>query len=132
MQNADATMEQLAQLRGLGLRLAVDDFGTGYSSLRYLHEFPIDVLKIARPFVEGVASSPQKAALARVIVDLGATLGMQVVAEGIESTEQLERLRELGTELGQGYLLGRPVNASEITRLLEQPCVSLPAAVPAE
>jgi EAL domain-containing protein (putative c-di-GMP-specific phosphodiesterase class I) len=90
------------------------------------------VLKIARPFVEGVASSPQKAALARVIVDLGATLGMQVVAEGIESTEQLERLRELGTELGQGYLLGRPVDAFGITDLLEQPCVSLPAAASAE
>jgi diguanylate cyclase (GGDEF)-like protein len=103
----------LAQLRGLGVRLALDDFGTGYSSLSYLRALPFDMLKIARPFIEGAARRPQEASFLRMILELGRTLGLQVVAEGIETTEQLHLLRSLGCELGQGFLLGRPAPALE-------------------
>ncbi len=113
----------LAQLRGLGVRLALDDFGTGYSSLSYLRALPFDMLKIARPFIEGAARRPQEASFLRMILELGRTLGMQVVAEGIETSEQLHLLRSLGCELGQGFLLGRPVAADQ--------AVSLPRVVAA-
>ena len=103
----------LAQLRGLGVRLALDDFGTGYSSLSYLRALPFDMLKIARPFVEGAAHRPQEASFLRMILELGRTLGMQVVAEGIETADQLALLQSLGCEYGQGFLLGRPARALE-------------------
>jgi EAL domain-containing protein (putative c-di-GMP-specific phosphodiesterase class I) len=107
----------LAQLRSLGVRLALDDFGTGYSSLSYLRSLPFDMLKIARPFIEGAARRPQEASFLRMILELGRTLGLQVVAEGIETGEQLELLRSLGCEYGQGFLLGRPAPAIEAVGL---------------
>ena len=96
-------VETLQQLRDLGVQLALDDFGTGYSSLSYLRNLPLDSLKIAREFVEGLAFSEHDAAFVRLIVGLAKTVGLKVVAEGIETRAQLDMLREIGCDLGQGY-----------------------------
>ena len=113
MHDTEATIERLRSLRALGVRLAVDDFGTGYSSLRYLNRFPLDVLKMAKPFVDGLATQSEDPALARAIIDLGSNLGLQIVAEGIEGADQLVQLRRLGCPLGQGFLFSRPLPAAE-------------------
>ena len=96
------------ELRDLGVRIALDDFGTGYSSLSYLHSLPLDSLKIAKPFVDRLSSGGREAGFIRMILDLARTLDLEVIAEGIETSAQLDALREVGAELGQGYLLGRP------------------------
>jgi diguanylate cyclase (GGDEF)-like protein len=114
----EAALETLTELRSLGVQLALDDFGTGYSSLIYLRHFPIDILKIARSFVEGVAAGPKELALARAIVQLGRPLGLRVIAEGIETAEQLAVLRSLGVELGQGYHFAMPLPADAVGELL--------------
>ena len=101
------------ELRALGVRIALDDFGTGYSSLSYLHSLPLDSLKIAKPFVDGLSGGGRDAGFIAMIVDLARTLELEVIAEGIESRDQLTALRALGAELGQGYFLGRPSVASE-------------------
>ena len=103
MQQTDAVLERLQQLKALGVRLAIDDFGTGYSSLSYLQRFPIDILKIAKPFVEEVGQGADRSALARAIIGLGDTLRLQTIAEGIERAEQRAALLELGCTLGQGH-----------------------------
>ena len=113
MHDTESTIERLRALRALGVRLAVDDFGTGYSSLRYLNRFPLDVLKMAKPFVDGLGSQDEDPALARAIIDLGASLGLTIVAEGIERSEQLAELRRLGCPMGQGYWFARPMPAAE-------------------
>jgi EAL domain-containing protein (putative c-di-GMP-specific phosphodiesterase class I) len=95
----------------VGVRLALDDFGTGFSSLSYLRELPLDILKIAKPFVEGVARGRRESSFARMIINLATTLGLQVIAEGIESGEELNALQDLGCELGQGFYLGAPLDA---------------------
>jgi diguanylate cyclase (GGDEF)-like protein len=100
--------ERFQELRTHGVRIALDDFGTGYSSLSYLHSLPVDSLKIAKPFVDGLTSGRRHASFIGMILELARTLELEVIAEGIETREQLDALRELGTELGQGYLLGRP------------------------
>ena len=99
--------------RALGVRIAVDDFGTGYSSLGYLQRFPVDVLKIDRTFVEGIAAPSHDPVLTRAIVALGAALGLRVVAEGIERPDQAAALAELGCSFGQGYLFARPMPAPD-------------------
>jgi diguanylate cyclase (GGDEF)-like protein len=100
------------ELRALGVRISLDDFGTGYSSLSYLHSLPLDSLKIAKPFVDGLVGRGREASFIGVIVDLARKLGLDVIAEGIETPAQLTALRELGVELGQGYLVGRPAPAA--------------------
>jgi len=120
MHDTEATIERLATLKELGVRLAVDDFGTGYSSLRYLSRFPIDLLKMAKPFVDGVDQGEQGAALARTIIDLGASLDLAIIAEGIELGAQLSRLRSMACEYGQGYLFARPLTVRQIEALLAQ------------
>jgi len=107
----------LHALRRLGVGLAVDDFGTGYSSLAYLKQFPLDILKIDKVFVDDVATHPESS-LAGAIVQLATTLGLATVAEGIEHADQLEALRSLGCGLAQGFHLGRPVDAEATRRLL--------------
>jgi diguanylate cyclase (GGDEF)-like protein/PAS domain S-box-containing protein len=99
----------LAELKHTGVRLAIDDFGTGYSSLSYLREMPIDVLKIDKSFVEGIAVSAQRLALVKGIVEIARTLGIDVIAEGIETEEQRGLMTEMGCRYGQGYLLARPM-----------------------
>ena len=118
MQQTDAILERLQQLKALGVRLAIDDFGTGYSSLSYLQRFPIDILKIAKPFVEEVGQGADRSALARAIVGLGDTLKLQTIAEGIERAEQLAALLELGCPLGQGHHFWPALSAAAIEELL--------------
>ncbi len=118
MSDTDAMMARLRELRALGLRLSVDDFGTGFSSLSYLHSFPIDALKIAKPFVDNVPEGDQETALVRGIVELGHNLDLEIVAEGIERAEQWRALREMGCDLMQGYLLARPQGPERIDALL--------------
>jgi diguanylate cyclase (GGDEF)-like protein/PAS domain S-box-containing protein len=128
MEQLDAAITILTGLRRLGVRLALDDFGTGYSSLSYLQRLPVDILKIDRSFVAGVARSTEDSALARGILTLGQTLGLETVAEGIETAEQLAVLRELGCQLGQGYFFARPLGPAAVDALLERhyPSVQTP------
>jgi predicted signal transduction protein with EAL and GGDEF domain len=118
MQQTDAVLERLQQLKELGVRLAIDDFGTGYSSLSYLQRFPIDILKIAKPFVEDVGQGADRSALARAIVGLGDTLKLQTIAEGIERTEQRAALIALGCTLGQGHHFWPALSPAAIEELL--------------
>jgi EAL domain-containing protein (putative c-di-GMP-specific phosphodiesterase class I) len=118
MRRTQATIARLAALRDLGVHLAIDDFGTGYSSLSYLERFPIDILKIDRMFVSGVGESASP--IARAIVDLGRTLGLQVIAEGIEHAEQARWLAGIGCRYGQGYLYARPMGGAAIEALLAE------------
>jgi diguanylate cyclase (GGDEF)-like protein len=114
------TIVRLEQLKELGVGLAIDDFGTGYSSLAYLRRFPIDVLKIDRSFVDGVTEGSQKAALLRTIVELGRTLKMTTVAEGIEEHSELHQLRSLDCELGQGFYFAKPLEPAVVGELLRR------------
>jgi diguanylate cyclase (GGDEF)-like protein/PAS domain S-box-containing protein len=110
---------QLSALRSLGIQVAIDDFGTGYSSLSYLRSFPVDALKIAKPFIDGIADDDgHEWAFARLITDLATTLGIVTVAEGIETAGQHRRLVDLGCAYGQGYLYSRPVAAADVGALL--------------
>jgi EAL domain-containing protein (putative c-di-GMP-specific phosphodiesterase class I) len=118
MQQTDAVLERLQQLKALNVRLAIDDFGTGYSSLSYLQRFPIDILKIAKPFVEEVGQGADRSALARAIVGLGDTLKLQTIAEGIERAEQQAALIQLGCTLGQGHHFWPALSAAAIEELL--------------
>jgi EAL domain-containing protein (putative c-di-GMP-specific phosphodiesterase class I) len=107
----------LAQLKAIGVRLAIDDFGTGYSSLSYLRELPIDVLKMDKSFVDGIAVSEQPLALAEGIVQIARTLRLEVIAEGIESEIQRDLLTSMGCQFGQGYLLAMPMPAGQAETL---------------
>ena len=112
MADTDAAGRALRDLRGLGLHLSVDDFGTGYSSLTYLKRFPVEAIKIDRSFVIGLGLEADDTSIVEAVVRLGHSLGLTVVAEGVETPLQLNRLRELGCDKGQGYLFGRPRPAS--------------------
>ncbi len=118
MRDAEQTLAVLDQLKRLGVRLSVDDFGTGYSSLSYLKRFPVDVLKIDRSFVDGLGSDPDDLAIVQAILALAASLGMTTVAEGIATPTNLETLRALGCETGQGFLLAHPLPPEDIAPLL--------------
>ncbi|HGY9624513.1 EAL domain-containing protein [Pseudomonas juntendi] len=113
MRDVDEAMQILDGLKVLGLSIAVDDFGTGYSSLNYLKQFPIDVLKIDRTFVDGLPEGEQDAQIARAIIAMAHSLNLAVIAEGVETHEQLEFLREHGCDEVQGYLFGRPMPAGQ-------------------
>ena len=115
--DTSTTLARLDAIRDLGVRIAIDDFGTGYWSLGYLRRFRVDILKIAKEFI-GPADGAEEWAFAGAIVALGRTLGLSIIAEGIETPGQLERLRGLGCEFGQGYLFARPVDADAIDRFL--------------
>jgi diguanylate cyclase (GGDEF)-like protein len=118
MQNAQAASQTLGELRALGVGLSIDDFGTGYSSLSYLRRFPIDTLKIDQSFIRDIAADPDDAAIASAIVALARTLKLAVVAEGVETDEQLGFLVRHGCERAQGYLFSRPVPAERCEDLL--------------
>ena len=102
----------------MGIRLSIDDFGTGYSSLAYLKGLPVDEIKIDRSFVMGMDSSEDDATIVRSTIDLGRNLGLEVVAEGVETEEVWNRLTELGCDSAQGYFLARPLPADELTAWL--------------
>jgi diguanylate cyclase (GGDEF)-like protein/PAS domain S-box-containing protein len=114
LSDTDFAMQQLHELKSLGIRLAMDDFGTGYSSLSYLSRFPVDILKMDRSFV----GSRENEALTSAIIALGASLSLEVVAEGIELPEQANSLEELGCELGQGYLFAKPMSSAALVEFL--------------
>jgi diguanylate cyclase (GGDEF)-like protein len=118
MENAESAIAMLQGLKALGLQLSIDDFGTGYSSLSYLHRFPVDTLKIDRSFVSQMSMSDENAEIVRTIKTLASNLGMDVVAEGVETLEQLKQLAALQCEYGQGYLFSKPVDAEAVTALL--------------
>ena len=122
--DSDAIIHRLADLKRIGVQIAIDDFGTGYSSLNYLRRFPVDTLKIARPFVEGIGSSPDQERLASAILRLGTTLGLDTVAEGIEEARQLEGLRRLRCRYGQGFYFSPPVTPEELDSYLTRPLVA--------
>jgi EAL domain-containing protein (putative c-di-GMP-specific phosphodiesterase class I) len=105
-------------LKAIGVRLSLDDFGTGYSSLNYLRHFPIDTLKIDRSFVNDIASDAGAANICRSVITIGHELGMRVLAEGVETSEQVDYLQRNGCDAYQGYWFGRPVPAEEAERLL--------------
>jgi EAL domain-containing protein (putative c-di-GMP-specific phosphodiesterase class I) len=109
--DAVGSAARFGELRALGVRIALDDFGTGYSSLSYLHSLPLDTLKIAKPFVDGLEGDGHDASFIGVIVELARKLELDVIAEGIETQAQLDALRDLGVEFGQGFLIGRPAAA---------------------
>jgi EAL domain-containing protein (putative c-di-GMP-specific phosphodiesterase class I) len=108
----------LAELKSIGVKLAIDDFGTGYSSLSYLRDLPIDVVKMDKSFVEGIADSDQRLALAEGIVQIATTLSLEVVAEGIETEVQRDLLSSMGCHYGQGYLLAMPLPARQAVELV--------------
>ncbi|MEY2447484.1 MAG: hypothetical protein QOH79_960 [Acidimicrobiaceae bacterium] len=113
-----AASDRLLALKGIGVRLAIDDFGTGYSSLGYLKRLPVDALKIDRSLVQDVERSSRDLALVRTVLSLGETLGLDMIAEGIESVEQLKALRRVGCQQGQGFHLCAPMTAVELERIL--------------
>ncbi len=117
MSDVAEAMQILSGLKRLGLAIAVDDFGTGYSSLNYLKQFPIDVLKIDRSFVDGLPHGEQDAQIARAIIAMAHSLNLMVIAEGVESQAQLDFLREHGCDEVQGYLFGRPMPAEQFGML---------------
>jgi len=120
MSDPARSLDILSQLRAIGVWLSVDDFGTGYSSLSHLRRLPVSELKIDRSFVAEVSTDPENAAVARAIIDLGRSLGLQVVAEGIETPEARNVLRRLGCDIGQGYLFGRPMPIEHFRHWLRQ------------
>lgn len=113
MQDVDVVIGTLRRLRSLGVGIGIDDFGTGYSSLAYLKRFPVKRLKIDRSFVQDVADGRDGAVIPKVIIDLAHALGVEVIAEGVETADQFEVLRGLGCDEVQGYFVGRPMPAAE-------------------
>ncbi len=124
MENAKSATAMLSELKSLGVQLYIDDFGTGYSSLSYLHCFPVDALKIDRSFVNRMGIDRQNSQIIQTIVALAHNLNMDVVAEGVETLEQLIQLRELGCKYGQGYFLSRPLNSEAAGMLIATNCRS--------
>jgi len=115
MENAETAVQLLRRLKALGVQLSIDDFGTGYSSLGYLHRFPVNTLKIDRSFVGRIGEAAENIEIVRTIISLAENMGMEVVAEGVETLSQLAQLRKLNCQYGQGYLFSRPVDAESVS-----------------
>ena len=120
-------IDQLNAIKALGVSLALDDFGTGYASLSYLQEFPFDFIKVDKSFVDNITTQPTQQHIVKAIKTLGNALNMQIVAEGIETTEQQNVLTTIGCEYGQGYLFGKPMTAAQATELLKYQAAKLHA-----
>jgi diguanylate cyclase (GGDEF)-like protein len=128
MEDARTSRAVMTELRNLGFRVSIDDFGTGYSSLAYLHTLPVDELKIDRAFVQRIGHDKTSAQIVHVIVELAKTFGLQTVAEGIESDEIHNALRDLGVDLGQGFLMAKPATADQLAGYLRSGYISKQAA----
>jgi diguanylate cyclase len=120
MREPVAAAQRLVELKGLGVRVAIDDFGTGYSSLAYLRQFPVDAIKIDRSFISGAAATKESAALIHTLVQVGKALGLETLGEGIEEPAQLRRLQRENCDLGQGYLLARPLEVEAVEKFLAE------------
>ncbi|HPN83238.1 MAG TPA: EAL domain-containing protein, partial [Spirochaetota bacterium] len=120
MKNYDTSIHLLNELHGMGIRISIDDFGTGYSSLGYLKHFPINMLKIDRSFVNDIPGSREDMSITRAIIAMARSLGLDIIAEGVETPEQLAFLEEAGCNFIQGFLFGQPLDARTATTLLEQ------------
>jgi EAL domain-containing protein (putative c-di-GMP-specific phosphodiesterase class I) len=112
----------------MGIHLSIDDFGTGYSSLSYLKRFPIDALKVDQSFVRDIPGDPEDAAIASAVIALGHSLRLTIVAEGVETAEQLAFMRERGCHRVQGYYFSRPMPAGELTAFLRGPSAKVRSA----
>jgi predicted signal transduction protein with EAL and GGDEF domain len=120
IQDFDQAKASLQTLKGLGVGISLDDFGTGYSSLSYLQQFPIDKIKIDRSFVGTLGESGESQAIVRTIASLGANLGMETTAEGIETVNQLDFVRHAGCTEAQGFYFSRPCSPEDASRFIEQ------------
>jgi EAL domain-containing protein (putative c-di-GMP-specific phosphodiesterase class I) len=120
MENAEIAKSMLMQLRALGVKLSIDDFGTGYSSLSYLHRFPVNTLKIDRSFISSMSAGDENMEIVRTIMTLANNLGMDVVAEGVETEKQLAQLKEMRCEYGQGYLFSKPLTVEAASEFLRK------------
>jgi len=118
MTDAESAVETLRRIKARGIRLALDDFGTGYSSLSYLKRFPLDALKIDRAFIRDVTENPDDVSIVVAIINLARSLRLHVIAEGVETQEQLEFLRRHGCDEAQGYYIARPMDVAAISRVL--------------
>jgi EAL domain-containing protein (putative c-di-GMP-specific phosphodiesterase class I) len=118
METGQESVQKLAEIKDLGLRIAIDDFGTGYSSLSYLKRFPVDVIKIDRSFIVDLTSNTGSAAIVQSVLTMARGLGIDVVAEGVEREDQLKLLEELGCVEIQGFLFSKPVSAERMGELL--------------
>jgi EAL domain-containing protein (putative c-di-GMP-specific phosphodiesterase class I) len=118
MDNSDAAIDRLHQLKALGVRLAIDDFGTGYSSLNYLRALPVDIVKIDKVFIDGVAFDKEARGLIKAILSMADTLDLQTVAEGVENRAQASRLEQLGSALVQGFYYARPLTVEAAEALM--------------
>jgi len=121
MHDGEQMVDMLRAIKRLGVQIAVDDFGTGYSSLSYLRRFPVDRLKVDRSFVQEMAKDADSAAIVRTIIALGHNLGLKVVAEGVESEEQIAFLADNGCDELQGYYFSKPISAWRFRKLLRPP-----------
>jgi EAL domain-containing protein (putative c-di-GMP-specific phosphodiesterase class I) len=130
VQDMDQVMARMEALRGRGIGISLDDFGTGYSSLAYLKRLPLDQLKIDKSFVDNILDDPQDAAIAQTVVSLGQSLGLQVIAEGVETEAQRRFLQDIGCLVYQGYLFSKPLPAAELETFLRQCDAALVAAGP--
>jgi len=124
MKDVELTIGLLLRLRSLDVRLSLDDFGTGYSSLSYLHRFPVDTLKVDRSFISRMGDTSEDATIVQTITMLGHNLGMDVIAEGVETNAQYLKLQALKCEYGQGYLFSKPLDSEAATALLATKFVS--------
>ena len=118
LQNVDEAIERMNSIRALGIRLSLDDFGTGYSSLSYLKKLPVEEVKIDRSFVRDIMQDPDDAAIVRAVLALSQSLNLSVVAEGVETDQQLAFLTQHGCKIFQGYLFSRPIPEDEFKRYL--------------
>jgi EAL domain-containing protein (putative c-di-GMP-specific phosphodiesterase class I) len=126
MNDAEASILMLQRLKNLGIQIAIDDFGTGYSSLSYLKRLPLDVLKIDRSFIRGIGQHQEDGAIVQATIAMAKSLGLSVIAEGIETDEQASLLRQWSCESGQGFFFGRPMEMDRCTELLRNAPRSLP------
>ena len=116
--NDDMVADEIKSLRGKGILVALDDFGTGFASLTHLLDFPVDIMKIDKSFIDRIVDDPSSAVIVQALLDISRKLGMRIVAEGVETKEQAERLMEMGCTMGQGYYFARPASAAITAELL--------------
>ena len=117
-QDNQATLDILHALNDLGIQIQMDDFGTGYASLSYLHRYPVDTLKIDRSFIQGIQPNGEQGRLARTVITLARELNLEVIAEGVETVDQLAFLESLGCQYAQGYLISQPLPREEVPAFL--------------